>query len=64
MEFNINQSVDKTGHFLDSLIIRKSLKLVDDISNLFNYQYEHFFMTRLNAHNLNKLIFQIDENLK
>ena len=31
MKFNIHQSVDKTGYFLDSLIASKSLKLVNDI---------------------------------
>ena len=29
MNFNMYQSVDKTEYFIDSLIIRKSLKLVD-----------------------------------
>ena len=31
MKFNIHQSVDKTGYFLDFLMTPKSLKLVDDI---------------------------------
>ena len=39
IKFNINRSVDKTVNFLDSLITRKSLKLVDDISNQFHQQY-------------------------
>ena len=39
MRFNIDRSLDKTGYFLDSLITRKSLKRVDDISNQFNHQY-------------------------
>ena len=33
MKFNIHQSVNITGYFLHSLITRKSLKLVDYISN-------------------------------
>ena len=33
MNFNMNQSIDKTECFQDSLITRKSLKLVDNISN-------------------------------
>ena len=31
MNFNMHQSVDKTGYLLDSLITRKSLKLLEDI---------------------------------
>ena len=33
----MNQSVDKTEYFLDSLITRKLLKLVNKISNQFTY---------------------------
>ena len=43
MKFNMHWSVDKTGYFLDSLIICKSLKLVNDISNQFNHQYYRVF---------------------
>ena len=39
MNFNMHQSVDKIEYFLDSLITRKSLKLVNYISNQFNHQY-------------------------
>ena len=34
MKFNMHRSVDKTIYFLDSLITRESLKLVDDIANM------------------------------
>ena len=34
----MHKSVEKTEYFLDSLIIRKSLKLLDNVSNQFNYQ--------------------------
>ena len=33
MKFNKHRSIDKTRYFLDSLITRLSLKLLDDISN-------------------------------
>ena len=33
MNFNMHQSVDKREYFLDSLITRKSLKLVNNILN-------------------------------
>ena len=39
INFNMNQSVDKTEYFLDSLITRKLLKLVNKISNQFTYWY-------------------------
>ena len=44
MNFNMHQSVDKTVYFLDSLIICRSLKLVDNISNEFNHQYHFIFL--------------------
>ena len=39
MKFNVLQSVDKTGYFLDSLVTCRSLELVDNILNNFNHQY-------------------------
>ena len=39
MKFNINRIFNKTAYFLDSMVTRKSLKLVDDISNQFNSAY-------------------------
>ena len=33
MNFNMHQSLDTRKYFPDSLIIRKSLKLLDNISN-------------------------------
>ena len=42
--FNIRQSVDKIGYSLNSLITRKSLKLVNHFLNQFTYQYyTHIF---------------------
>ena len=35
MKFNMHRSFVETRYFLNSLISRKSLKLVDDISNQF-----------------------------
>ena len=39
MNFSTDKSVDITEYFLDSLITSKSLKLVDNFLNQFNYQY-------------------------
>ena len=39
IKFNIHRSVEKKG----SLITRKSLKLVDNISNQLNHQYYQDF---------------------
>ena len=39
MHSNMHQNVDKREYFSDSLIIRVSLKLVNNISNQFYHQY-------------------------
>ena len=38
MKFNMHQSIDETEYFLDSFIIHKSLKLVDNVSNQIYHQ--------------------------
>ena len=43
MNFNVHKNVDKTEYFLDFLITRKSSKLLDNISNQFNYQHYSIF---------------------
>ena len=43
MNFNMYQSVYKTEYFLDPLITRESLKLVDKILNQFKQQYYLIF---------------------
>ena len=43
LNFNMDQSVDKTEYFLNSLITCKSLKLADNIFNQFNHQYYLIF---------------------
>ena len=39
IKYNMHQSVDKAEYFLDSLIICKSSKVGDHISNQLNHQY-------------------------
>ena len=53
MNFNMHQSVDEREYFLDSLITRKLLKLVDNISNQSNRRYDLYFFLK------KKLIFSI-----
>ena len=50
MKFDIHQSVDKTEYFLDFLITRKTLKLLDDISNQFDHHYYKTFLLIENSH--------------
>ena len=44
MNINMHQSADKAEYFLDFLITRKSLKLVNNISNQCNHQYYSIFL--------------------
>ena len=39
MNFIKHQSIDKAEYFLDSLVTRKSFKLIDNILNQLNHQY-------------------------
>ena len=39
MYFNMYESVDETEYFLKFLLTRRSLKLVENVSNQFDHQY-------------------------